>query len=318
MQFSTVVPVHEGHPKINYNSHVLSLGSCFAVNMGEKFNYFKFSGAINPFGILFHPVALEKVIRFALNDVPFTEEDIFFHADRWNHFDAHSDLSSTTSSVLLGNLSQASGDLKSALINATHITITLGTSWVYRLVATGALVANCHKVPQKQFGKELLSVDEIKQSLQNITEMINSVNKDAVVIFTVSPVRHIKDGFAENQWSKANLISGLHQIINHKPQTISSCYFPSYEIMMDELRDYRFYAPDMIHPNQLAIDYIWERFAESWISEEILQTMKQVDNIQKSLLHRPFNPDTESHKKFTENLDSKIKALQKLHPHIKF
>lgn len=318
MQFSTIVPVPKGNPKIDYNSNIVSLGSCFAVNMGEKFEYFKFRNTINPFGILFHPVAIEKVIRYAIEDKSFNEDDIFFHADRWNHFDSHSDLSATTSSILLNNLDRASGDLKSAILNATHITITLGTSWVYRLISTGALVANCHKVPQKQFSKELLSSEEIKQSLQNITELINSVNKDAVIIFTVSPVRHIKDGFTENQWSKANLISALHQTINHKPKTKNSHYFPSYEIMMDELRDYRFYAPDMIHPNQVAIDYIWERFAESWISENALQTMKQVDNIQKSLLHRPFNPDAESHKKFTENLTSKIIALQQLHPHIKF
>lgn len=318
MQFSTVIPLQDGNPKIDYNSKIVSLGSCFAVNMGEKFGYFKFRNTINPFGIVFSPVALEKIIRFASENTTFTEADVFYHNELWHCYDAHSDLSSTDKAQLLLNLNTACNKLRQSLLLATHITITLGTAWVYRVKETDTLVANCHKVPQKEFSKELLSVDAIAQSLQNIITLVSEHNPETTVIFTVSPVRHIKDGFTENQWSKANLISALHQTINHKPQTINSFYFPSYEIMMDELRDYRFYAEDMIHPSQTAIEYIWQRFTESWASEEAQQTMKLADNIQKSLLHRPFNPGSDSHKKFLENLGTKIATLQQKHPHIVF
>nr|WP_322624029.1 GSCFA domain-containing protein [uncultured Flavobacterium sp.] len=318
MQFSTKTPIQEGNIKIDYNSNILSLGSCFAVNMGEKFDYFKLRNTINPFGILFNPLALEKIIRYACENKTFSDADVFYHNELWQCYDAHSDLSSPDKDQLLLNLNTACSTLREALLSATHITITLGTAWVYRLTETTELVANCHKVPQKLFTKELLSVNTIFDSLTNILSLIEKLNSNATVIFTVSPVRHIKDGFTENQWSKANLISALHQTLNHKPQTINSSYFPSYEIMMDELRDYRFYAEDMIHPSQVAIDYIWQRFTESRISEEAQHTMKLADNIQKSLLHRPFNPESDSHKKFLENLGTKIATLQQKHPHIVF
>lgn len=325
MQFSTRIPIPEGHPKIDYTSNIVSLGSCFAVNMGEKFEYFKFRNTINPFGIVFSPVALEKIIRFASENTTFTEADVFYHNELWHCYDAHSDLSSTDKAQLLLNLNTACNKLRQSLLSATHITITLGTAWVYRFKETDTLVANCHKVPQKEFAKELLSVDAIAQSLQNIITLVSEHNPEATVIFTVSPVRHIKDGFTENQWSKANLISALHQTLNTENRTqpvpplgVRGLYFPSYEIMMDELRDYRFYAEDMIHPSQTAIEYIWQRFTESWASEEAQKTMKLAETIQKSLMHRPFNPESDNHRKFLENLGTKIATLQQKHPHIVF
>lgn len=297
MQFTTPIPLQQGSSAIDYNSRILSLGSCFALNIGEKFGYFKFRNTINPFGILFHPLALEKVIRFALEDKQFTEADIFHHNESWHCYNAHSDLSVAESAALLQNLVAATATLREAITSASHIIITLGTAWVYRLNSTGELVANCHKVPQKEFTKELLSIETISNSLKNILSLIASVSPEATVVFTVSPVRHIKDGFVENQWSKANLIAALHSVLNTEKGLLNTAYFPSYEIMMDELRDYRFYAEDMIHPNRTAIDYIWQRFAENWVTPEAHQTMKLADSIQKGLQHRPFNPDSESHKK---------------------
>jgi GSCFA family len=318
MQFTTPIPLQHGSPAIDYNSRIVSLGSCFAVNIGQKFDYFKFRNVTNPFGIIFHPLAIEKIIGFAVNGYTFTEADIFLNNERWHSFDAHSDLSGTESSQVLDNLNSAAATLSSEIKKSSHIIITLGTAWVYRFTESNALVANCHKVPQKEFSKELLPVDTIAQSLQNISTLINGVNPEAKIIFTVSPVRHIKDGFTENQWSKANLIAALHQTLNTEHRTRNTSYFPSYEIMMDELRDYRFYAEDMIHPNPVAIDYIWQQFTSAWISEETQHTMKLADTIQKSLLHRPFNPESESHKKFTANLGTKIAMLQEQHPHIQF
>ena len=318
MQFTTQIPIPAGNPQIDYSARVVSLGSCFAVNIGQKLDYFKLQNTTNPFGILFHPPAIEKFIGFAVNKKVFTEADIFYHNERWHCFDAHSDLSEPDSAALLRNLNAAMASANAALQNATHILITLGTAWVYRHVEGNALVANCHKVPQKQFAKELLPVSAIQQSLQNILTMIAQVNPQATVIFTVSPVRHIKDGFVENQQSKANLIAALHQTLDHELQTVNMAYFPSYEIMMDELRDYRFYAEDMVHPNLTAINYIWERFTQAWLAPHAFETLKAIDTIQKSLMHRPYNPDSLQYIDFKEKLGQKIKALQHMYPHIGF
>ncbi|HLA55682.1 MAG TPA: GSCFA domain-containing protein, partial [Flavobacterium sp.] len=185
--------------------------------------------------------------------------------------------------------------------------------WVYTNIDSGEIVANCHKVPQKQFGKILLSVDSIRESLANVIALLKNNNPEINIIFTVSPVRHIKDGFAENQWSKSNLISAVHQALS-----LNQTYFPSYEIMMDELRDYRFYAEDMLHPNQIAIDYIWERFSETHISTAALSVMEEIGNIQKALAHKPFSPDSAQHRDFLQKLQGRIAELQSRHNHIVF
>lgn len=316
MQFSTPIPIVKSNHPIDYNSKILSLGSCFAVNIGSKLDYFKFQNTTNPFGILFHPLALQKVIKKAVQQEKFTEESIFFHNERWHSFDVHSDLSLSDKVSFLENLNSNLELLQRRLTESTHIIITLGTSRVYRKIETDEIVANCHKVPQTAFKKELLSVEQIKQSLQEIIEIVSSVNPKANLIFTISPVRHIKDGFVENQWSKANLITAVHEIVHSKEATAS--YFPSYEIMMDELRDYRFYAEDMIHPSQTAIDYIWKRFAETWMSESVFVMMQEVERVQKGLSHRSFNPDSEQHKKFLENLQRSILMIQAQYPFIRF
>lgn len=318
MEFRTQIPIPKSNNPIGYDSKIVSLGSCFAVNIGQKFDYFKFRNTTNPFGILFHPLALEKFIGYTINNKQFNDADIFEHNNLWHCFHAHSDLSDPDKEVLLNNLNTACQSTNAQLKEATQLIVTLGTAWVYRDVDSNNLVANCHKVPQKQFTKELLSADTIKQSIKNIAAMVKNVNPGINIIFTVSPVRHIKDGYTENQWSKANLISGLHQVINSEDHKQNTAYFPSYEIMMDELRDYRFYAEDMIHPSAIAIDYIWERFTEAYIAPQAQETMKLADTIQKGLAHRPFNPDTIQHKEFIRKLNEKASVLQKQYPHISF
>lgn len=318
MQFITPILIQKSNHPLDYNSKIVSLGSCFAVNIGQKLDYFKFRNTTNPFGILFHPLALEKFISYALQQKQFTDADIFKQNELWHCFDSHSDLSHPDKNVLINNLNEACALANAKLKEATHLIITLGTAWVYRNISSGNLVANCHKVPQKEFTKELLTPEIIRQSLENIISMVTEANPNINTIFTVSPVRHIKDGFTENQWSKANLISALHQGLNTEYRQLNTAYFPSYEIMMDELRDYRFYAEDMIHPSAVAIDYIWERFTEAYITPEAQETMKLADSIQKGLSHRPFNPDTEQHQQFLAKLNDKITVLQKQFPHITF
>lgn len=315
MQFTTKIPIQKSTFPIDYDSKIILLGSCFAENMGEKFEYFKFQTAVNPFGIIFNPVSLEKLISRCVEKRKFTENDIFFHNEMWHCFEVHSELSNSDKNTFLNSLNEIIDATHQQLNDSTHIIITLGTSWVYRNIESNEIVANCHKVPQKQFTKELLTIHQIKESLENIISLVHSVNPNCKFIFTVSPVRHIKDGFVENTLSKAHLIAALYTSCF---QLSTSSYFPSYEIMMDELRDYRFYAEDMLHPSQTAVDYIWIQFFENYISESEFGLMNDICSIQKGLKHRPFNPNTVSHQKFLNQLDLKIKTIQNQHPFIKF
>jgi len=319
MQFSTPIPISKYSSAIDYHSKLVSFGSCFAENIGEKFSYFKFQNTVNPFGIIFNPVSLEKIISRCVSKTYFTENDIFFHNDLWHCYEVHSQLSNPDKNELLAQLNNLIDVTNKQIFEATHVLITLGTSWVYRLRQAqpdkSSIVANCHKVPQKEFTKELLSAEQIEQSLQNIISIITSVNPNAKFIFTVSPVRHSKDGFFENNVSKAHLLSAIY---NLQLATRNLQYFPSYEIMMDELRDYRFYANDMLHPSQQAIDFIWIKFFENYVNEKEFQTMQEVCNIQKGLQHRPFNPNTSAHQQFLKSLNQKIIKLQQQFPHITF
>lgn len=307
MNFRTQIPLQKVRNQIDYNSNITLVGSCFSENISKKLSYYKFKKFSNPFGILFNPVAIEKLITNAINEKQYSENDIFKLNERWHCFDAHSDLSSSDKNELLENLNTAVKLTNKELTEASHIIITLGTSWVYRFIKTDAIVGNCHKVPQKKFLKELLSVEEIFASLDNIVTLIKSVNATVNIIFTVSPVRHLKDGFVENSQSKAHLLAAIHQIVNPKNQVF---YFPSYEIMLDDLRDYRFYNSDMVHPNETAVNYIWELFKHVWISENTTSVMKEVEIIQKGLAHKAFNPESKQHQQFLEDLHLKISTLK--------
>ncbi|MBJ6369781.1 GSCFA domain-containing protein [Snuella sedimenti] len=321
MNLQTQIPLEkQSNNLIDYTSSMLLLGSCFIENIGEKSDYFKFKNTQNPFGILFHPKAIENLLRYSLNKKEYAESDVFLHNEQWHCFDAHSKLSHASKDTLLHELNANLKKTFKQLSDATHVVITLGTAWMYRFIASDAIVANCHKVPQKQFKKELMSVASLIASLDGIMAAIRSINENATVIFTVSPVRHIKDGFIGNMQSKAHLITAIHQFLNNqKPGSKGeSYYFPSYEIIMDELRDYRFYKEDMLHPNAVAINYVWEKFKNVWVADEATKIMDRVDAVQKGLLHKPFNYNSEAHQKFLQNLEIKIKALQSQFPHIVF
>jgi hypothetical protein len=318
MEFRTQIPIPKSDNPIDYNSKIVSLGSCFAENMAEKLDYFKFQNICNPFGIIFNPVSIEKMIYRIVNQFFYTEKDIFFHNERWHCYEVHSDLSSSNKEEFLENLNAVLRTSLTQLFQASHIIITYGTSWVYRNLESNTVVANCHKVPQKEFSKEILSIDTIEKSIKNTIGYFQIINPNVNFIFTVSPVRHLKDGFVENQVSKANLIVAIYRHLQTEYCKLNTEYFPSYEIMMDELRDYRFYAEDMAHPNSVAIDYIWERFSETTISAESYLIMKEVETVQKGLQHRPFNPSSASHLKFEERLGEKITKLVSQYSFMKF
>ncbi|MEP2281037.1 GSCFA domain-containing protein [Maribacter sp.] len=314
MNLLTEIPLSRAQNSIDYSSQLLLLGSCFSENIGAKLAYYKFQGLQNPFGILFHPLAIEKLIQKSVNQDLFAEEDVFHENEQWHSFDAHSSLSNPSKEEIIKCLNDALNSTAAQLKKASHIIITLGTGWVYRNKSSNQVVANCHKVPQSNFTKELLSVYEVVESLKRTIGLIQSVNPSAQFIFTVSPVRHLKGGFVENQLSKSHLISAIHNVLDEGEIS----YFPSYELMMDELRDYRFYTKDMIHPNEVAIDYIWEKFVEVWIAPNVSTTMKKIEKIQQGVSHRSFNEKSVQHQKFLLKLNVLKSEIQKEYPHIEF
>lgn len=315
MKFTTEIPIIPLENKISYDSKIVSVGSCFAVNMAEKMKQFQFQNSVNPFGILFHSQALENLFQFALENKIFDSNDVFLYNEIWSSFDAHSNLNELEEEEILFQLNAKIRAFRNHLSDATHLIVTLGTAWVYKNKQTTRLVANCHKIPQKEFEKKILSVNEIKNNLIRISEIALTINPKLQLIFTVSPVRHIKDGFVENQRSKSHLIAALHDFLS---ETERHYYFPSFEIVMDELRDYRYYGADLLHPNEQAVSYIWEKFVENCVTLDSVSVMKLVDEVQKGLAHRPFNPYAEQHNLFLEKLAQKLDVLIEKYPFMNF
>ena len=311
MKLTTPIKLSKQNPPINYSSKVLLLGSCFAQNMGAKLEYYKFQQCTNPFGILFHPVAIEKLIARAVNQNWFTSKDVFLQNEQWHCFLAHSKLSNTSEEDLISALNSALEKLRFSLLEASHVVFTFGTAWVYKHLENDTIVANCHKVPQKEFVKQLLSPDDVSDVLLGIETKLRTINPTCSIINTVSPVRHIKDGLLANSRSKAHLIAGVQEIVS--PEKLNY-YFPSYEIMMDELRDYRYYKEDLIHPNQTAIAIIWNAFTGSWICPETAALQKKIATIQSGLLHTPFNGHSKAHIHFKKDLEVQISQVQKALP----
>ncbi len=317
MLWTTPFPINNNANPIDYHSKVFSIGSCFAVNIAQKLSHYKFNSVINPFGILFHPVAIDDILCRAVNAVNFEEHDAFLHNDVYQSYSVHSALSKSDRSIFLSDLNRNLHQTQQDLKEASHVIITYGTAWVYKYIDTEKIVANCHKVPSEKFQKELLSVSEIEVVIRNTIQSLLNINSTIKIIFTISPVRHVKDGLIENQRSKSNLFSALHNVISEcGTETIS--YFPSYEILMDELRDYRFYASDLLHPNDIAIDYIWNRFVNTSISDMSQGILKQIAALIRSQAHRPIGEITAAYQAHVSATQSKIHEFCRRHPHIKF
>ena len=315
MKLQTKIPIESETPKIDYDSKIVLVGSCFVESIGDKLDYVKLQTLHNPFGILFHPIVIEQIIERALESDYFTESDIFFKNERWYCFEMHSSVCATTKIDFLSLINNKLKELREYLITASHVVLTFGTSWVYRFLKTKKIVANCFKIPQKEFQKELLSIEEIKTSYNNVVTQILNRNPDTQIITTISPVRHVKEGIIENNRSKAHLITALQQLVFEEKKV---CYFPSYELMIDQLRDYRFYKEDMIHPNDTAIKIIWEFFKKAWISKETESIQKSICTIRSGLDHQPFDPTSKQHQLFLEDLKKKMNQVEKEFPHIKF
>ncbi|NJB83910.1 GSCFA domain-containing protein [Wenyingzhuangia aestuarii] len=308
MKFRTEIKLEsQKENQLDHTSKVLLLGSCFSENIGNQLAYYKFDTLINPFGVLFSPTAIAKVLKDTVHQQIYTSNDLVSQNGLYHSLQHHSDISNVEDNQVIDNIHNAQKECLQQLENATHIIITLGTSWVYGHLLSNQLVANCHKIPQTEFEKRMLSIQEIETALTEIIKTIRNVNSSTQIIFTISPVRHTKDGLIENSLSKAQLLTATHKI----KESHNVAYFGSYEIMMDDLRDYRFYEADLIHPNSVAIDYIWEKFTEVWISEKARGYFKRIASIQQSKLHKPFQLDSLAHQEFLKKLATKQSQLEK-------
>ncbi len=314
MKWRTEVEVVKGSRPIGYKDQVLVLGSCFANHLGEKLDYYQFRHLANPFGVLFHPIPMERLLRRSLEGKQFTEADLFENEQVWRSLEAHSRLAQTSKKHTLDGMNQALLSLRDSLRNSSHLVFTLGTAFAFRHQRTNILAANCHKLPQKEFRRELTPVSELIRSLESTVSMVQEINNSCHILFTVSPVRHIRDGLVENQRSKAHLLTAVHEVVDAN----RIHYFPAYELLMDDLRDYRFYNRDLIHPSEQAVDYVWEKFMDSWIDQEALPVMQRVTSIRKQLGHRVLNQGSDSVSESGDALRQKANELKEEYPFIHF
>lgn len=315
MLFRTEIQLAESKQKIQAEDRIFSIGSCFATEMASIFASGQLQTVNNPFGTIFHPVAVNNALKRIYEGREYTEEDFIYHQGRYISLDHHTSFDDQYLHKSLDRINQSLNEAVEFLREAKWIIITYGTSWVYEFTEQNRIVANCHKIPQKHFTKRLLSHLEITDAISETINMLKDISSEELqVLFTISPVRHVKDGIVENQRSKSLLINAVHEMV----EVSEYCeYLPIYEILMDDLRDYRFYKEDLIHPNNQAIQYIWEKFSKAYITPETLDFMKENLKINQALQHRPIQHNSEEYIIFKEKLKERIaQQQQKVHHHI--
>jgi len=317
MSFFTEINIPEFPWKMDYSKSMMLLGSCFTENIGQKLFDLKFNVDMNPFGILYNPESIANSLKILLEKRIFTEKDLFNDQGLWISFYHHSRFSGIDRGETLRKINDRISSSHEFLKTADFIILTFGTAWVYELKSTGQIVSNCHKVPASEFKRFRLGVQEITETYHELLEMLWKFNPEVKIIFTVSPIRHWKDGAVENQHSKATLLLAIDQLIRGFGDQVCS-YFPSYEIMMDELRDYRFYAEDMLHLSAVATDYIFDRFSNVMISKESKEIAKKILKLKKSMGHRPLNPKTNEYRDFIYLNLNQIEQLGSDFPSIDF
>ncbi len=309
MTFHTEINISPSQVFIDHHQKILLIGSCFSDNIGQKLIYHKFEVIVNPFGTIYNIHSISKLIQRAINGEFFEKEEFLFNSltETYYHFDLHSDFSSNNIDDILIESNDALECLSKQLLQLDKIVITLGTSYVFIHEKHG-IVANCHKIPQKHFHKKLLSVEDQVSVFENLFSSIKIANIKVEYVLTVSPVRHIKEGLSNNNLSKS-ILRVTAQALVDKYDTVE--YFPAYEIVIDDLRDYRFMKKDLIHPNEVAIEYIWDKFGDTYFDDKTRSLNGKIDSIQKDQDHRHRNPNSTIAIKHVENIKAKIKSLVK-------
>ena len=300
MKLYTSVDIAASEKKIRYSDKILLLGSCFADNIGAKFEEHYFQTTINPYGTLYNPASI--ALSITDSRCPTADTRIIHHNGLWHSMMHHGTFSGVDKKEVMARCEQSREQLQGALNEASTIVVTFGTAWVYEM--NGEVVANCHKLPANRFTRRCLTVDEIVEMWQPIVGSM----PDKHWIFTVSPIRQVKDGLHANQVSKAILLQAVDEL--------RQSYFPSYEIMMDELRDYRFYAEDMVHPSQVAVDYIWQRFVDTYMSTDTQAEMRILHQLWRDCHHRLLHPDSEEAERFRLHVANQMMELKERYPWI--
>ncbi len=306
MDFRTKITIPIFDFTIDHSDKIMMMGSCFAENMATSLLDSGFQVDINPFGTVYNPQSLASGVREVLLHKKYATSDLFFHQGLHHSFSHHSRFSSISAEICTENINNQLESSGHFLKMATIFIITYGTAYVYSLKSTGKTVTNCHKLPENLFTRKRLSVEDIVADWSLLIQDLKAYNPNIKLVFTVSPIRHWKDGAHENQLSKSTLLLAIDELIR---QNDFCYYFPSYEILMDELRDYRFYAEDMLHPSQIAIEYIRELFSEAFFSPQTKSRIREWQSLQKALNHKPFNPDSEEYKEFLRKTKEKLEKF---------
>jgi hypothetical protein len=314
-KFRTIVEFPVSGEKVSYGSRCLFMGSCFTEEIGGRMLRLKFPVMVNPFGTLFNPASISDNLELLIERKTFAENDLISHNGKWFSFSHYTGFARYDRQECLALVNKSLQDASVWIRECNYLLITLGTAWTYIYNDTGKLVANCHKLPSAAFTRKLMDPDEICERYAHMLDALKRINPRVLVIFTVSPVRHWKDGAVNNQLSKSILLLGIHRLLKAYGNTR---YFPAYEIFMDELRDYRFYAGDMLHPSETGSAYVWERFCDAYLDEASLKTMAGVTSVLKAVSHRPVQTDLRNMKKFFENLLKQIDQLTLSNPNLDF
>ena len=313
--FTTKVEILESPIKITHNDGIVALGSCFSENIGKKMSDAGFNIDVNPFGVLYNPVSIRNSLQFLLDGKQFTEEDLFFDGSLYNSF-AHSSLfSDVNAEKCLQKINSRLEQSRVQIREGRFLFITFGTSWIFENTENGEIVSNCHKLPAKKFVRYSLAVEDIVNDYRRLIQQLNTQNRELKLIFSVSPIRHWKDGAHENSLSKARLLLAVN-LLQKEFEDVH--YFPAYELLMDELRDYRYYASDMLHPSETAINYIWERFADCYFSDETKKIKFEIEQLNADFAHRPLHPESANYQKFAENIEARKRKIAEKYPNLKF
>lgn len=314
---STEVRLSDSKLSIRRDDVLLTVGSCFADHIGQFFRKCKFKIIENPLGIVFNPWSLSKNLMMALEATQASDYEHLMvnHDGLWHSLLHHSSFSQVAKPALTTHLNQAIATTQHWLSKADYIIITLGSAYVYRHLSSGEIVSNCHKLPASQFSKELLSIDTIKSCLHAMLNAIHSINSKLQVVLTVSPVRYVRDGLVDSNRSKAHLLSSVHTLVDE----LEYChYFPAYEIVIDELRDYRFYKVDMVHPSEQAVTIVLQRFVDHCLHSEAQHQIKILSNLNRSLDHRPLHTDGAAYRNFIDQITAHVKQLSAKYPDLSF
>ncbi|MBX0333197.1 GSCFA domain-containing protein [Pontibacter sp. HSC-14F20] len=304
--FRTELHIPASGIDLSLSSGIVTIGSCFAEVIGQRLQENKAQVLVNPFGTIFNPLSVGKLLRAAISGSHTVTDKLVQHNGIWYAYDLHSSLSSPSRETLLQNIDERLSLTRNSLQQASLLIITLGTAVGYRLQNSGAVVANCHKLPAREFSRELLSFSTLLNDMEHTLEELRQFNPGLRVLFTVSPVRHIKETIEVNSVSKSILRLLCHDITTNHEQ---AHYFPAYEIMMDDLRDYRFYGRDMVHPTEVAEDYIWDKFVNAYLSEDFRGFLKAWEKMRRAIAHRPFHPDSEAHQSFLKTTFQQLHEL---------